>query len=75
MVGLVVVGLVGAPGEGEVVGLVVVGLVGAPGEGEVVGLVVGLVGDPRGLTPSVSVFDEIESTKLSLGSLNSAPMS
>jgi hypothetical protein len=48
----------------------------------VVGLVAGLDGDagavvvgaPAGLIISVTVFDEMESTKSELGSLNSAPM-
>jgi hypothetical protein len=72
----VVVGLVaGLEGDagGGAVGLVA-GLEDDDGAVVVVGPVVGLVGAPAGLIVSVSVFDEMESTKSELGSLNSAPM-
>jgi hypothetical protein len=72
VVGLVA-GLDGAAGGGAV-GLVA-GLDGDDGAVVVVGgPVVGLVGAPAGLIVSVTVFDEMESTKSALGSLNSAPM-
>ena len=63
--------------DGDAGGVVVgpvVGLDGDAGGVVVVGPVVGVVGAPAGLTVSVTEFDELESTKSALGSLNSAPM-